>query len=202
MNELEVPVLIAGGGPVGMALALNLAHYGVRSMLVERNPTTTQHPKMDLTNGRSMELFHRLGLDEKLRDAGVPRDNDFDILWVTSMVGHDLYRFHYPSATEKTRIILEQNDGSHAAQAPLRVSQIQIEPVLKKAIDENPLIDVRFGHRFEAIAENGDDGVVAHIVNVESGEEQVVRCRFLAGCDGGGADCVSISSTMTSPRLC
>jgi len=187
MNELEVPVLIAGGGPVGMALALNLAHYGVRSMLVERNPTTTQHPKMDLTNGRSMELFHRLGLDEKLRDAGVPRDNDFDILWVTSMVGHDLYRFHYPSATEKTRIILEQNDGSHAAQAPLRVSQIQIEPVLKKAIDENPLIDVRFGHRFEAIAENGDDGVVAHIVNVESGEEQVVRCRFLAGCDGGGS---------------
>ncbi|WP_246524894.1 FAD-dependent monooxygenase [Sphingobium phenoxybenzoativorans] len=170
-----------------MALALNLARYGVPSMLVERNPTTTQHPKMDLTNGRSMEFFHRLGLDEKLRDAGVPRDNDFDILWVTSMVGHDLYRFHYPSAAAKTRIIREQNDGSHAAQAPLRVSQIQIEPVLKKAIDENPLIDVRFGHRFEEIIENRADGVTAKVVDTGSGEAYVIECRFLAGCDGGGS---------------
>lgn len=187
MTENETPVLIAGGGPVGMTLALNLARYGVRSMLVERNPTTTRHPKMDLTNGRSMELFHRLGVDEALRDAGVPRQNDFDILWVTSMAGHDLYRFHYPSADEKTRIIHQENDGRHGAQAPLRVSQIQIEPVLKKAIDDNPLIDVRFGTMFDGIIENNPDGVIAEIADSESGEKQRVKCRFLAGCDGGGS---------------
>jgi 2-polyprenyl-6-methoxyphenol hydroxylase-like FAD-dependent oxidoreductase len=84
MSNTECPVLIAGGGPVGMTLALNLAQYGVRSILVERNPATTQHPKMDLTNGRSMELYRRLGLTEKLRDAGVPRDNPFDISWITA----------------------------------------------------------------------------------------------------------------------
>src|SRR3546814_5609191 len=95
-NMIETPVLIAGGGPVGMTLAPNLARYGVRSLLVERNPATTRHPKMDLTNARSMELFKRLGLAEKLRDAGVPRENAFDISWVTSLVGHELYRFHYP----------------------------------------------------------------------------------------------------------
>ena len=65
MAQIETPVLIAGGGPVGMTLALSLARYGVRSILVERNPETTRHPKMDLTNGRSMELFHRLGIDEE-----------------------------------------------------------------------------------------------------------------------------------------
>ena len=183
----EVPVLIAGGGPVGMTLALNLARYGIRSILVERNPETTRHPKMDLTNGRSMELFHRLGIDEKLRDAGVPRENAFDILWITNMVGHDLYRFHYPSAAEKTRIIREENDGSHGAQAPLRVSQVQIEPVLKAAIDENPLIDVRFNHRFEGFVENGADGVIAQIVHSDTEEVTEVRSRFLAGCDGGGS---------------
>lgn len=187
MTQIEVPVLIAGGGPVGMTLALNLARYGIRSLLLERNPATTRHPKMDLTNGRSMELFHRLGLDEALRDAGVPRANGFDILWITSMVGHDLYRFPYPSADEKTRIIREENDGSHGAQAPLRVSQIQIEPVLKRAIDANPLIDVRFGTRFERIVENGVDGVTAEIVDSQSGETSTVKCRFLAGCDGGGS---------------
>lgn len=183
----QIPVLIAGGGPVGMTLALNLARYGIRSMLVERNPATTRHPKMDLTNGRSMELFHRLGIDEQLRDAGVPRENAFDILWVTNMAGHDLHRFHYPSATEKTRIIREENDGSHGAQAPLRVSQVEIEPVLKRAIDENPLVDVRFNHRFDEFISNGPDGVVARIVHSETGEASEVACRFLAGCDGGGS---------------
>lgn len=187
MADLETPVLIAGGGPVGMTLALNLARYGVRSVLVERNPHTTRHPKMDLTNGRSMELFHRLGLDEKLRDAGVPRDNAFDILWITNMVGHDLHRFHYPSATEKTAIIRAENDGSHGAQAPLRVSQVQIEPVLKAAIDANPLIDVRFGTRFDALVDNVADGVVATIVEEATGAAQTVTARFLAACDGGGS---------------
>jgi 2-polyprenyl-6-methoxyphenol hydroxylase-like FAD-dependent oxidoreductase len=69
----HVPVLIAGGGPVGMTLARTLAQLGVRCMLVERNPGTTRHPKMDITNGRSMELFRRLGLADKLRAAAVPR---------------------------------------------------------------------------------------------------------------------------------
>lgn len=183
----NIPVLIAGGGPVGMTLALNLARYGVRSMLVERNPATTRHPKMDLTNGRSMELFHRLGIDEQLRDAGVPRKNAFDILWVTNMVGHALHRFHYPSADEKTQIIRRENDGSHGAQAPLRVSQVEIEPVLKRAIDENPLVDVRFNHRFDEFISNGPDGVLARIVHSETGEASEVSCRFLAGCDGGGS---------------
>ncbi|MEZ5749078.1 MAG: FAD-dependent monooxygenase [Caenibius sp.] len=183
----NIPVLIAGGGPVGMTLALNLARYGVRSMLVERNPTTTRHPKMDLTNGRSMELFHRLGIDEQLRDAGVPRENAFDILWVTNMVGHALHRFHYPSADEKTQIIRRENDGSQGAQAPLRVSQVEIEPVLKRAIDEDPLVDVRFNYRFDEFISNGPDGVVARIVHSETGEASEVSCRFLAGCDGGGS---------------
>ncbi len=57
----KIPVLIAGGGPVGMTLARTLASFGIRCLLVERNASTTRHPKMDITNGRSMELFRRLG---------------------------------------------------------------------------------------------------------------------------------------------
>ncbi len=185
--ELETPVLIAGGGPVGMTLALHLAHYGVRSTLVERNQTTTRHPKMDLTNGRSMELFKRLGLADRLRDAGVPRQNPFDISWVTSMAGHELYRFRYPSANESREIIMKKNDGSQASEPGLRVSQIMIEPVLKKAVDEHELIDVRFGTRFERIIGQDAHHVDAEIVEVETGASQFVRCLYLAGCDGGGS---------------
>ena len=76
---MKVPVLIAGGGPVGMTLARTLASFGIRCLLVERNASTTRHPKMDITNGRSMELFRRLGLVDKLRAVGVPEENNFDV---------------------------------------------------------------------------------------------------------------------------
>ena len=49
-----VPVLIAGGGPVGMTLACELSRRGIECMLVECNSTTTRYPKMDITNVRSM----------------------------------------------------------------------------------------------------------------------------------------------------
>jgi 2-polyprenyl-6-methoxyphenol hydroxylase-like FAD-dependent oxidoreductase len=186
-NVTETPVLIAGAGPVGMTLALNLARYGVRSIVVERNFETTRHPKMDLTNGRSMELFRRLGLVDKLRDVGVPRQNPFDISWVSSMAGHELHRFKYPSSDEAAASIGANNDGTQASEAPLRVSQIVIEPVLKKAIDENPLIDVRFGVAFEALVSQDEQGVVAEIRDVKTDRSEIVKSKFLAGCDGGGS---------------
>jgi len=180
-------VLIAGGGPVGMTVALELARYGVSSILLERNPTTTRHPKMDLTNGRSMELYHRLGIADDLRAVGVHGDNPFDIAWVTHMNGHELYRFDYPSANQVTERIRRNNDGSEASQAPLRVSQVDIEPVLKRLIDANPLVDVRFGTAFERIVEERDDSLVVEISCSESGEKSTLECAYLAGCDGGGS---------------
>jgi 2-polyprenyl-6-methoxyphenol hydroxylase-like FAD-dependent oxidoreductase len=170
-----------------MTLALNLARYGVRSMLVERNATTTRHPKMDLTNGRSMELFRRLGLTEQLRDAGVPRNNPFDIAWITSLVGHELHRFRYPSASDAQRLITERNDGTQTSEAALRVSQIVIEPVLKRAVDNNPLVEVRFGTAFKQILRQDELGVTVEIADSESDETETVRCQYLAGCDGGGS---------------
>ena len=75
----QVPVLIVGGGPVGMTLARDLARREVNCMLVERNPATTRHPKMDITNVRSMELFRRLALVDKLRAVAVPESHNFDV---------------------------------------------------------------------------------------------------------------------------
>lgn len=186
-NNLDTPILIAGGGPVGMTLALNLARYGVRSLLVERNTTTTSAPKMDLTNGRSMELFRRLGLIEKLRAVGVPEDNGFDIAWITSLSAYELHRFEYPSSRQRQAQIRAVNDGSFTQEAGMRVSQIVIEPVLKTAVDEDPLIDVRFGTAFERIVDQDATGVTAEVRASESDRINTVRCQYLAGCDGGGS---------------
>ena len=88
----HVPVLIAGGGPVGMTLARTLASFGVRCLLVERQPSTTRHPKMDITNGRSMELFRRIGLADKLRAVAVPEENAEELLSRLAAVGVDVRR--------------------------------------------------------------------------------------------------------------
>jgi 2-polyprenyl-6-methoxyphenol hydroxylase-like FAD-dependent oxidoreductase len=182
----QTQVLIAGGGPVGLMLATVLGSYGIKTMLVERNLTTTRHPKMDITNGRSMELFRKFGLVDALRKAAVPEANPFDVAWVTTMSGHELHRFRYPSPIEARLNILERNDGTQSREPAMRVSQVEIEPVLKRAAEACRAVDVRFGMAFEDYREDAD-GVTATLRNSTTGETEEVRCAYLAGCDGGGS---------------
>jgi 2-polyprenyl-6-methoxyphenol hydroxylase-like FAD-dependent oxidoreductase len=180
------PVLIAGGGPVGMTLARTLSLFGVRCLLVERNPSTTRHPKMDITNGRSMELFRRLGLAGKLRAAAVPEENNFDVSWITSLTGRELHRFRYPSVVEKRAEILARNDGTQPREPAMRVSQVMIEPVLRDSILNDPLIEARWGVAFEDFVQD-EAGVTCTLRSMETGATETVRCDFLAGCDGGSS---------------
>jgi len=183
----RVPVLIAGGGPVGMTLARTLASFGVKCLLVERQPSTTRHPKMDITNGRSMELFRRIGLADKLRAVAVPEDNNFDISWITTLIGgRELHRFRYPSVTEKRAEIREKNDGTQPREPAMRVSQVMIEPVLRDSIVGHPLVDARWGVALEDFTQD-DKGVTCTLRTVATGETEQVRCDFLAGCDGGSS---------------
>ena len=179
-------VLIAGGGPVGMTCALALAKHGVRSALYERNPETTRHPKMDITNGRSLELFRWLGLAEKLRDVAVPRDHPLDVSWVTSMAGHELHRFRYPSPNEARAAYARANDGRQPLESHMRVSQVVIEPVLKAAVLAEPLIESHWGVTVEDVAQDAD-GVTLTVRDRTTDVVRQVRGLYLVGCDGGGS---------------
>ncbi|MEM9403825.1 MAG: FAD-dependent monooxygenase [Pseudomonadota bacterium] len=184
---LETPVLIAGGGPVGLLLAHELEYLGVDAILVERNPTTTRHPKMDITNGRSMEIFRRLGLADDMREVAVPSDHPVSVIWVDDLAGTELARFDYPSVDQMRERLAQENDGTMALEPGMRVSQVILEPILKERLEKDgEHVTLMFGWGLESLSQD-DDGVTATVRSTETGEEQQIRAQYLAGCDGAGS---------------
>ena len=189
----QVPVLIAGGGPVGMTLGCELSRRGIACLLVERNPTTTRHPKMDITNARSMELFRRLGVVDALRAVAVPETSNFDVSWITHLTGYELHRFRYPSVSDWRRLIRARNDGSMPAEPPMRVSQVEIEPVLQRAVQAAPMVEARWGVELQDLTQDRNEVIAT--LRTADGTIEKVGCRYLVGCDGGTSrvrECVGI----------
>jgi 2-polyprenyl-6-methoxyphenol hydroxylase-like FAD-dependent oxidoreductase len=182
----DVPVLIVGAGPVGLATALELQFRGIPALVVERNPGTTRHPKMDVTNGRSMEHFRRLGVADRIRDAAVPRENCMDVSWVTRLNEWELTRFPYPDVHAWRDRISANNDGSQPLEPNMRLSQVVLEPALRDILLESPLIELRFGWRLDSFVQDAE-GVTATLREVATDRIDHVRCSLLAGCDGGGS---------------
>ena len=69
---VDVPVLIVGGGGCGLSLSIFLSNLGIESLLVERNPTTTDHPRAHILNQRTMEIFRHHGFDAPVYARGTP----------------------------------------------------------------------------------------------------------------------------------
>ncbi len=183
----ETPVLIAGGGPVGLVLGLELEHRGIDAILVERNPTTTRHPKMDVTNGRSMEHFRRLGVADEIRAHAVPSDHPMTVVWCTRAGEWELARFDYPSIDWGRDIIRYVDDGSLPLEPDMRISQVILEPVLKEILEKRGThVKLRFGWGLESF-EQGESGVTSVIRSTETGATETIRSQYLAGCDGAGS---------------
>ncbi|SVE48064.1 uncharacterized protein METZ01_LOCUS500918, partial [marine metagenome] len=84
-KSLSTPVLIAGGGPVGITLAIELGQRGVDCILLNDNLKTAQHPKANAISSRSMEHFRRLGIANTIRSAGLDDDHPTDVAYFTSL---------------------------------------------------------------------------------------------------------------------
>jgi len=180
-------VLVAGGGPVGLLLARVLSFYGTRSILFERNKTTTSWPKMDLTNARSMELFRKLGLADDLRLQGVPSDIDQDVL-ISSGLSREkaLTMWELPSVDKFRKRILEMNDGSQPREPWQRLSQAIFERWLREICDKDPLIDLWYEWRVDDVQESIDH-VRTTVVNVNTGVSQTYISDYVVGCDGASS---------------
>ena len=182
--HVETQVLIVGAGPVGLTLALDLGLRGVRCTLIERNETSIRLPKMERCNARTMEIYRRLGVAGKIRDAGLPRSAPMDVFLATSMAEPPIVRLPYPSVTDAKAEIAGHNDGRPLEPYQL-ISQYTLEPLLRSIVEMLPSIRVCFG--YELISFTQDATSVSAAIRTLKGAREIIKATYLVGCDGGSS---------------
>jgi 2-polyprenyl-6-methoxyphenol hydroxylase-like FAD-dependent oxidoreductase len=184
-GTLNTQVIIVGAGPVGLTLAIDLGRRGVRCVLLEQKEAPQFLPKMERCNARTMEIYRRLGIAQKIRDAGFPREVPMDVFIVTSLVEPPLLHLPYPSVAQAQVEIAACADGSMPLEPYQLISQYTLEPVLKSIAETLPDIDVCYGHEFISLEQDGT-WVRARIKRGTTTTE--LTAQYLVGCDGGASN--------------
>ncbi|MCC2098781.1 MAG: FAD-dependent monooxygenase [Hyphomicrobiales bacterium] len=177
--DRETPVLIVGGGPVGLALAADLGWRGVECLLIEQTDGVITTPKMNEVNIRSMEFCRRWGIEDIVTNCPFPADYARDVVFMTTMSGYELGRLKRPSKKD-----LPPNPVSPVHMTVC--SQKWFDPMLADLARSFPHVELRHRWRMDSfVADAG--GVTAHLSDLESGAQQTVRARYLAACDGANS---------------
>jgi len=188
MRTLSADVLVVGGGPVGSTLALDLASRGIGVLVAEQNPPG-QIPgvKCNHVAARTMEIFRRLGIAERVRDAGLPADHANDISFRVSAVGEEFGRIHIPC--RRDRYTDKSGPDGHwpTPEPPHRINQIYLDPLLADAARAHPR--VTYLNQLRVLGfEQDSDGVRAEAEETRSGERLLIAARYMVGCDGPSSE--------------
>ena len=185
-QSVRTDVVIAGAGPVGLVLALELGIRGVRCILLNDQPTTAHHPKANAVSSRTMEHLRRLGVAKRLRMCGLDDNHPTDVSYFTRLTGYEIGRLRQPSRAEAMQRAQDGKGDWASPEPPHRVSQIFLESELKRRVDEISAIEARFGWRLDEFTDRGDH-VSAHAHQLDSDGELVIEAEFLIGCDGANS---------------
>ncbi len=181
----QVDVLIAGAGPVGLVLAMELARHGSQVLIVEpRERLEPPSVKCNHVSARSMEIFRRLGLARKVREAGLPPDYPHDIAYRTTATGLELTRIHIPCWRDRYTDTSGPDGNWPTDEPPHRINQIYLEPILFRHAEQTPGITI--WNRCELRDfEQGEHGVSAQVQDLQAQSTITVEAPYLVGCDGG-----------------
>jgi 2-polyprenyl-6-methoxyphenol hydroxylase-like FAD-dependent oxidoreductase len=184
-RTLEASVLIVGAGPVGLTLAMDLSARGVDVIVAERRHAgEPPSVKCNHVSARSMEIFRRLGVAQRLRDSGLPPDYPNDVAYRTTSTGIELARIHIPSRRERYTDRSGPDGWWPTPEPPHRINQIYLEPVLFAHAASLSGVKIRSRTSVDDFEQDAN-GVVAQARDLNTGEMFSVRAKFLVGCEGG-----------------
>jgi len=175
----QFPVLIVGGGPVGLALAADLGWRGIRCLLVEQTDGVIKHPKANGVNSRTMEFCRRWGITKAIRDKRFPNDYPHNEIYVTSLAGHLLACQEVPSLGER-----QPHPG--AAEKYQRIPQTIFDPILRDLARSFPSVSIRYLLCCNSVTQD-TEGVTAQLTDLDSGNEEQVRAQYVVSCEGANS---------------
>ena len=177
MSAEVIPVLIAGGGPVGLALAVELGMAGIPCTLVERRDGSIGVPKMSGLSIRGMEFNRRWGIAEKVKVSGWPQTHPNDFVYCTSMAGYELARTKVPSYAKAV--------VPYTPEPSCACAQIFYDPILMALAQSLPSVRLRHLVKLESFTQDAD-AVHATVTDAKTQRTEILHARYLIGCDGAG----------------
>ncbi|EED22862.1 monooxygenase, putative [Talaromyces stipitatus ATCC 10500] len=198
-ETIHVPVLIVGGGIVGLSASLFLSHNDIHSLLVERHSSTSIHPRARSVNARTMEIFGSIGLSELVRDAGASLAPSKGILH-----SNDSFKSVMEARPRMQKNPATDTRGWFVRWAKIGpedgtfVTQDMLEPVLLKVAAERGG-DIRFHTECTGIRQD-QEKVTATIQNRETGDTITVIADYLIAADGANSPIRSQLKVPTTGR--
>jgi putative polyketide hydroxylase len=172
---IEAPVLIVGGGPVGLTASILLSQHGIRSLLVERHPGTAIVPKARGINARTMEMYRQCGVEAAIREAGLPPQATGLTVWTESLAGVEIERRVPGRATPKSLAVTPVPNCLCA--------QDDLEPVLRHFAEAQEAGELRFNTELTAVTQD-ETGVDALLTDRATGDTTKVRAAYMIAADG------------------
>src|SRR5687767_12797998 len=172
----RIPVLICGGGPVGLGLALDLGWRGVPCLLVEQGDGKRIQPKLLQIGVRTMEICRRWGVAQKVAHWGFPDDFPLDNVFVTNLAGYEIARIPLPPTRAIKPLPVSPEAQRHCPQT-------WFDPILREAAISHPSVTLRLRTKMESFRDTGN-GIEAVLVDAETGARETVQADYLVGCDG------------------
>jgi 2-polyprenyl-6-methoxyphenol hydroxylase-like FAD-dependent oxidoreductase len=173
----RIDVLVVGGGPVGLAAAVDFGTRGLRVLLVDAGDGGATYPTAESIDARSMEWLRQLGVADAVRHSGFPDDFPRDIAFVTRLSGYELARFRRPGNRAR-----RLSTAGLSPEGAVWWPKFWFDSALRESAVKLPNVQVRYQWRCESVTQTRGE-VTAHLVR-PSGAIRTVTAPYLVGCDG------------------
>ncbi|HEY5349727.1 MAG TPA: FAD-dependent monooxygenase [Candidatus Lustribacter sp.] len=171
-----VPVLIAGGGPIGLALAADLGRRGIRTLLIEKREDKLGPAKMIEVGVRTAEFCRQLGVADQVRTWGYPLGYSVDSVFVTDLQGYEIGRIEQASLEAEPSF-------AFSPERTVPCPQTWFDPILQKCARGFPNVTLRYETAIVDFAQD-TNGVDVTLRDGKSGAVEHVRAAYVIGCDG------------------